>query len=371
MKESLVDLLRDPRSGRQLTLVAFESGTDSLGDPAVTEGLLYEPATGAAFPILNAVPIMIPSAFPQAFLHKHRSGLDALRSEVPLRLGGGAGDEFSFSTQWRVHFDLRVARTWGWTVPERVEQLLLEMQVGRDWFRDKVVLDAGCGVADLSEGVAALGSQVVGLDYSSAVYETERRRANRSLQFVRGDVGAAGLKSEAFDAAWSIGVLMCTPDTYRSFAEICRLVKPGGRFYVWVYRRPETFLRRYVKHPLFDLARLIISRLPGTPQAVAVKAWANLVYCAHLVAHGSARVPYNEYLVSAYDDMTPRWRRYHTAYELAGWFHRNGFAAPVLSHWDNPYGFGLVAVKQPQARTPGMHFSRSRRLSDEDQMIVG
>ena len=168
-----------------------------------------------------------------------------------------------------------------------------------------------------------------------------------------------------------IGVIMCTPDTYRSFAEICRMVKPGGRFFVWVYRRPETFLRRYVKYPLFDLARLVISRLPVRPQALAVRAWARLVWVAHRLAHGESRVPFNDYVVSAYDDMTPRWRRYHTAYELAGWFHANGFAAPSLSHWDSPYGFGLVAVKSAQASTPGIHFGNPARLSAEGQTIIG
>jgi SAM-dependent methyltransferase len=164
---------------------------------------------------------------------------------------------------------------------------------------------------------------------------------------------------------------MCTPDTYRSFAEICRLVRPGGRFYVWVYRRPETFLRRYIKHPLFDLARIGISRLPKRPQALAVKSWASLIYGLHKIAHGEARVPYNEYVVSAYDDMTPRWRRYHTAYELAAWFHKNGFASPILSHWDNPYGFGLVAIKDKQPATPGIHFGGAPKLWDEEQTLVG
>ena len=157
---------------------------------------------------------------------------------------------------------------------------------------------------------------------------------------------------------------------YRSFAEICRVVKPGGRFYVWVYRLPETFVRRYLKYPLFDLVRLMISRLPEGPQAVVVRAWANLIYGVHRVAHGEARVPYSEYVVSAYDDMTPRWRRYHTAYELAGWFHKNGFGSPVLSHWDNPYGFGLVAVKNARDVTPGIHYGSAPKLWDEEQTLV-
>jgi ubiquinone/menaquinone biosynthesis C-methylase UbiE len=219
--------------------------------------------------------------------------------------------------------------------------------------------------------MAKLGADVVGFDFSSGVYEAERRRQVHNLEFVRGDLMSAGLKDESFDAALSIGVIMCTPNTYRSFSEICRLVKPGGRFYVWVYRRPETFFRRHLKHPLMDLARLIISRLPDPYQAMAVKSWASLIFGIHKLYHGEAKVPYSEYVVSSYDDMTPQWRRYHTAYELSDWFYKNGFASPTLSHWDNPYGFGLVAIKFPQTETPGIHYGNAPKLLDDEQTVLG
>jgi ubiquinone/menaquinone biosynthesis C-methylase UbiE/uncharacterized protein YbaR (Trm112 family) len=371
MKESLNALLQDPVSGEELEIFPFVTGVDSLGDVTVIEGLLHAPAAGRAYPIINGVPVMLPSAFPQTFLDSHCVALSKLGQPAQLQLTGAPGDTFSFSAQWALYFDQRVGRTWGSTVPERIEQLLMEMQVDRDWFRGKTVLDAGCGPAGLSEGIAALGADVVGLDYSSAVYEAERRRVSRTLQFVRGDLCAAGLKSNSFDAALCIGVITNTRDSEGSFSEICRLVKPAGRFYVWVYRRPETFLRRYIKYPVFDLARLIIARLPGTFQAMTVRAWATLVHGLHTLVHGEERVPYKEYLVSAYDDLTPQWRRYHTPYELAEWFHQNGFASPTLSHWDNPYGFGLVAIKNKQEATPGMHYGSAPKLWEEGQTLIG
>jgi SAM-dependent methyltransferase/uncharacterized protein YbaR (Trm112 family) len=363
-------LLRDPVSGGPVDLASFKEGVDTLGERSILEGLLYS-ANGHAFPIVEGVPVMIPDAFTQAFLDAHRAKIDGIRSRVPLSLGTSAGGTFSFSNQWDYYFRQKVGRTWGWTIPERVEQLLMEMDVDREWFRGKAVLDAGCGVADLSEGIAALGANVLGIDYSTAVFEAERRRRSPTLQLARADLGAAGLASGTFDAAFSIGVVMCTPNTFRSFSEVCRLVKPGGRCYIWVYRRPETFWRRYLKYPAFDAARLVVSRLPAGPQRVAVKAWASLVRGVHRIARRDLKVPFEEYVVSAYDDMTPRWRRYHTAYEMAGWFHANGFAAPALSHWDNPYGFGMVAVKTPRAVTPGIHFGDAPRLSDDRHTVIG
>jgi SAM-dependent methyltransferase len=371
MKESLVRFLQDPSSGEALDLLPLETGTDCLGDATVTAGILYSARTGSAFPVIDGVPVMIASAFPKDFLEKHRFALDELRKRSPVHFGQGSADTFSFSPQWQAYFDHDIDRMWGWTVAERIEQLLMEMQVTRDWFRGKTILDAGCGPGDFTEAVAELGANVVGLDYAGSVHEAERRRRCRSVHFVRGDVSEAGLKSESFDAVISMGVIMFTPDPYRSFAELCRLVKPGGRFYICLDRWPETFFSRYIKYPLVDTARRIISRLPTWPQTMAVKTWATMVYGLHLLAHGRLTAPYNEYLFSAYNEMTPRWRRYHSVHEVAGWFHTNGFAAPVFTHWDNPYAFGLMAVKETQPATPGVHFGRATKIWETQQTIFG
>ena len=51
---------------------------------------------------------------------------------MPLQLSNGDADDFSFSTQWDEYFGQRVGRLWGWTMEERLEQFLMEMQVDRD-----------------------------------------------------------------------------------------------------------------------------------------------------------------------------------------------------------------------------------------------
>ena len=136
MKEELVGLLQDQESGQAVELIVFERATDSVGDATVTEGLLYVPTTGAAFPIIHGVPVMIAGAFPPAFLEKYRSAIDAVRSAVPLRQGSGAADDFSFSTQWEAYFARPVGRTWGYTVAERVEQFLGSIRVSQRHFAE-------------------------------------------------------------------------------------------------------------------------------------------------------------------------------------------------------------------------------------------
>ena len=108
----------------------------------------------------------------------------------------------------------------------------------------------------------------------------------------------------------------------------------------------------------------------GTGAFLAVGAYARLVYSLHRL-RGSTDIPLAEYLVSAYDDLTPMWRYYHTPIEVGGWFHEAGFTAPLLSHWDNPYGFGVVATRAQQDATPGIHYGDGVKLWDENRTLIG
>ena len=95
------------------------------------------------------------------------------------------------------------------------------------------------------------------------------------MHFLRGDLLSPPLKLDSFDAAISIGVLHHTPCTRRTFDQVARLVKPGGRFYVWLYRKPDGIVRRYIRTPLFDIARNITTSMPENVKNTIVKAHAH------------------------------------------------------------------------------------------------
>jgi hypothetical protein len=67
---------------------------------------------------------------------------------------------------------------------------------------------------------------------------------------------------------------------------------------------------------------------------------------------------WEERVILSYDTLTPRYRYYHTPLEVSSWFFANGFSRAILSHWDNPFGFGVVATRIPQADTPGVNFGK-------------
>jgi SAM-dependent methyltransferase len=371
MRQVLRGLVRHPVTGEELELVAFDEMRSNDGATDVREGILFDAAKRSAFPIMNGVPMVLEKQFTREFLQRHGSSIRSDPRLSGLELKAGGEQDWSFSREWNEHFDTGNERTCGYTACERLEQFFMETQTDAEDLRGQTVLDAGCGNGALSSEIAALGAAVVGIDYSSSVLNAERRRGSDRVHFIRGDLQSPPLVAESFDLAISIGVLHHTPDTFVSFKHVARLVKPGGKFYVWLYRLPEGFIGRHVKVPIYDFLRFMVSRFPVKLQDISVSVYARLVRASHNVRHHDNPVHLREYLVSAYDDLTPMWRHYHTPLEVSRWFYECGFNAPAVTHWDNPYGFGLVAVKEQQKSTPGIHYGEGVKLWDDSRTLLG
>jgi SAM-dependent methyltransferase len=263
---------------------------------------------------------------------------------------------WSFSREWDAHFDQGLTRTWGWSIEQRLQQFLLEADITAEWCRGKRILDAGCGNGQLTEALTCWGAFVVGLDYSTSVFRAEEARRSSRATFVQGDLQAPPFGLETFDLVISNGVLHHTPNTFRTFSAVSKLVKPGGRFYLWLYRWRTA-------SAVADIPRVVVSRLPSGLQGLAVKAYAATLQGWHWVRGRRVERSWPERVVDAYDSVTPRYRHYHDPFEVSRWFFENGYAPAKLTHWDNAYGFGMVAVKESQPDTPGPNFGKPRLSS--------
>ena len=97
--------------------------------------------------------------------------------------------------------------------------------------RGDAALDVCCGTGDLAiellDAVSSRG-RVVGLDFSQAMLDAARRKSSQ-VEWVRGDALALPFPDDAFAAA-TIGFGMRNlADPLRGFAELGRVVRPGGR----------------------------------------------------------------------------------------------------------------------------------------------
>jgi SAM-dependent methyltransferase len=213
-----------------------------------------------------------------------------------------------FGWQWQ-HFtqeDKKYAEQFlGWIAP-----------VTPEFFRDKVVLEGGCGKGRHTQLAARWGArEVIGVDLSAAV-ETAFR-ATRSLpnvHIIQADIYQLPL-ARKFDYAFSVGVLHHLPDPRGGFFSLASKVKPGGYISAWIYgaennewiTRWVNPVREKITSRIDQRALLQLSKLPAACLYLATK----LIY-RPLNRNGSSLAKhlfYNDYLSSI---STFGWREQHT-----------------------------------------------------------
>lgn len=109
------------------------------------------------------------------------------------------------------------------------------------------VLDLGCGPGALLDPLRRYGrpAWLVGLDPSPRLLGKARRRAPRT-PLVCGDGLALPFAPGTFDAVVEVTVLHHIPAWRDALAEVRRLLRPGGIFYI------EELLRTFLDLPLMD-----------------------------------------------------------------------------------------------------------------------
>jgi len=130
---------------------------------------------------------------------------------------------------------------------------LMTFGVDRAWRRRAIdslvlgpgarVLDLACGSGDLTAAARAAGARVVGLDFSAGMLEAARARQLGDV-LVRGDALALPLADGSMDAVVSGFALRNFVDLAAAFAEVARVLRPGGRLALLEVDRPASALLR-------------------------------------------------------------------------------------------------------------------------------
>ena len=93
------------------------------------------------------------------------------------------------------------------------------------------VLDAGCGTGRHSVWLAAQGHEVTGVDASADMLAKARAKLPEA-RFEQGDLTALPLPDGSVDAALCALALVHLPNLAPAFAELTRVVRPGGRIVI-------------------------------------------------------------------------------------------------------------------------------------------
>jgi ubiquinone/menaquinone biosynthesis C-methylase UbiE len=137
-------------------------------------------------------------------------------------------------------------------------------------WRDKDVLEAGCGIATDGLQFARAGARYTGLDRSERALELATRRFSLEQAigaFVEGSVDELPFADATFDLVYSHGVIHHIPETERAIAEFHRVLRPGGTAIVMVYHRDS--LNYHVN--IMVIRRVLVGALviPGAPEWIA------------------------------------------------------------------------------------------------------
>lgn len=189
------------------------------------------------------------------------------------------------------------------------------------------VLDAGCGGGRYCKVAGETGAEVVGVDHTTAIEKASRLCSRLpNVQFLQADLKRLPLRAASFDFVFSIGVMHHDASTRDVFDAVSRMVRPGGRYAVWLYRRNrfwqerinDALRRRTVRMPPERLERLC--RVGAALGAVPV------VNCTlNKVVNFSAHPDAENRLCDTYDWYAPRYQHHHSIKELLSWFRDAGF----------------------------------------------
>lgn len=285
MKERLLQYLACPSCAGaiELTAISQREGEE------IIEGQLACVSCASRWPVVRGVPRF--------------AELEAIEAEK-------AATASSFGWQWQ-HFT---------QTDEKYEQQFLGWiaPVGAEFFRNKIVLEGGCGKGRHTQLAAGWGARdVIGIDLSAAV-ETAfaATRALPNAHIVQADIYHLPLR-RIFDYAFSVGVLHHLPDPRGGFLSLARKVRNAGHISAWVYGAENNEwitrwvdpLRKRITSPMNPRILLQLSKVPAAAMFAATK----LVYGPLNRSTRGTRVArhlfYNDYLnaISRFG-----WREQHT-----------------------------------------------------------
>jgi SAM-dependent methyltransferase len=108
------------------------------------------------------------------------------------------------------------------------------------------ILELGCGTGDLTCVLAGLAFRVVGIDMSGASLAVARQRAAQlaedlgsRVQLIKMNAVRPEFAAGSFDYAVSTSMIehLHPEDVDTHLKEVCRVLKPGGRYLVWCPNR--------------------------------------------------------------------------------------------------------------------------------------
>jgi SAM-dependent methyltransferase len=255
--------------------------------------------------------------------------------------------------------------------PQNPEYFFNSLQIEPDKYKNKIVLDAGCGNGRFSYVISRYSPKLhIAFDISSGIKHAQsiilKNNPNAPIAFVQGDITRPPFKKSCFDIVFSWGVIHHTPNTRLTFSGLAKLVKNQGVFGLYVYEFHPYYA--YDKQLLMLLAllrsnlvvlplRFVLSRLPSfcaklffLPVFLFQKITGNgfLGWFFGINLAGKYSLPAKRFFSVVMDRYKTRYATEHTFEEVLNWFNENGFNDIKVGSYP---AVSLHGIKSGQSKT--------------------
>jgi len=281
MKHSFLKQLICPISKEKLKLFSFvEKGGETK------EGILVAKKSRYVYPIINYVPIMLDfkSNLANDFFQTNQKKIKGLSNLVLPNNQPRSGEKYvqtQFSKQWVDHGSFKKLQ-YGYIDAELRLQIKVQLGLKKEWFKNKLILNVGCGkgreammIADHSQ------TKVTAVDLNFSMLELK----DKILEFKQVDFVVASLfnlpfKKESFDYIFSHGVIHHTYSTKKALFAIIPFLKEKAFLYIWVYGIRGNGQLYYGLNALITqhILRPFVSRLPTFWQSLVLLPIVMLAY---------------------------------------------------------------------------------------------
>jgi len=207
--------------------------------------------------------------------------------------------------------------------------------IDRDFFKGKLVLDAGCGAGRHTVFAANYGADVHAFDLSDAAVSAAQ---DNTTYLAKTRVFQADMYTlpvawpNTYDYLFCIGVLHHLPDPQEGFNRLVALVKEGGSISIWVYGRKDNELAIKLYEPIRKITKRIphkvlyfLSLFPAllmeTMNRLGVKAFSHY-----------AQFPFRTKWNDVFDVFSAPSARYYDLAEIEKWFEQAGLKDIQVSY---------------------------------------
>jgi SAM-dependent methyltransferase/uncharacterized protein YbaR (Trm112 family) len=243
MRKNLLELIVCPLCGDRLALESFDA---QASEEETADGLLRCASCEACYPIIGGIARLLPAELQSMLWEMHPEFYSSYGERLPAEI---APQELNraregYEADKALSKQRETARSFGYEW-QAFSEILPDYESNFRWyferftpddFKNKRVLDAGCGTGRHTYYVSQTAREVIAMDLSQAIEVAARNNRERTnTHFIQADIYRPPFPPASFDFIYSLGVLHHLPEPEKGFRSLLRLLREGGFMNIYLY----------------------------------------------------------------------------------------------------------------------------------------